>query len=254
MQLARILRPLIGLLILAAPAPATAIVFDPLTSAFPPNSCLPLSGQPVIYVGSFCDGVACPPAPLANPACDGGTTPAQVGLPGMLAVSRRAEITGGPTANARSSPGTGTILVTTSNPAFVAMELAYTTADLDLVSLGATALRVRLSGDISPAKPLWCVAMIEDFESPIPYSYARLEIAATAVGGLVLPLAAFVQSAPFPYSGVNTLTLSFRDCPVASCTGSYPGRVYSIGQIQIDTSGSTAAPGPTWGRLKAIYR
>jgi hypothetical protein len=253
MHTARLRLPFAILLMVAAPALATAIVFDPLSSAIPPNPCLPLSGQPVIYVGSFCDGVACPPAPLANPACSGGTTPLQVDLPGVLAVSRRAEISGGPTANARSSPGTGNIVVTTADPAFVATELMYTTANLDLTSLGATALRVSLGGDITPAKPLWCVAMIEDFESPVPFSYASLEIAATAAGDLVLPLAAFVQSAPFPYTGVNTITLAFRDCPAASCTGTYPGRVYSIGPIGLDTQ-PTAPTRPTWGRLKTIYR
>lgn len=47
----------------------------------------------------------------------------------------------------------------------------------------------RLRGDISPTQPLGCRATIEDFESPVPISYATLEIAATGIGDLVLPLA-----------------------------------------------------------------
>ena len=57
------LRPasLAMLLLLALPAPsfATTLVVDAMTDPIPPNICLPVSHQPVLFVGRLCDGEAC---------------------------------------------------------------------------------------------------------------------------------------------------------------------------------------------------
>ncbi len=254
----RRLHPLLALLaLMLAPAPArpALVTFDAMTDAFPPNACLPNSGQRVIYVGPFCDGTTCPPDPMALASCAGGATPNQFFLPGVLAVVRRAEISGGPSASARSLSAQSRIEVTTASPAFVATALHYGTANLDLVALGAVAIRISLTGDISPAKPLWCLAQLAENTNPPGPAEARLEIAATAPGDLVLPLAAFVKDSPFAFDGLDALVFTFRDCAVASCFGySAPGRQYSIGPIRIETAGPTPARATTWGRIKTLYR
>jgi hypothetical protein len=247
--------PLLALLpLLPVAAHAGIVSFDRMTDPFPPNPCLPNTDPPVVFVGAYCDGVACPPDPWNLAGCSGTTTALQIGLPGVLVPVRRAEISGGPTANARSVPSSSRIDVTTRTPAFVAMDLTYSASDLDLVSTQALAFRVELQGDISPAKPLWCLAQIGDNANPALDTYARLEIAATAPGELVLPLASFRQAVPFTYTGVDAVTFTFRDCPVAACTGSYPGRAYSIGPVTIDTGGPTPIAATSWGRLRTLYR
>lgn len=246
--------PLLALLLLPTASHAGLVSFDAMTNAFPPNPCLPNTGAPVVFVGAYCDGVTCPPDPWNLAACNGQLTAFQVGLPGVLAPLRRAEITGGPTANARSVPASSRIDVQTQTPAFVAMGLLYSASNLDLVGMQALAFRIELQGDISPSKPLWCLAQVGDNANPAIDTYARLEIAATAPGELVLPLASFVQAVPFAYTGVDAITFTFRDCAVASCTGSYPGRAYSIGPITIETGGPTPTAASSWGRLRTLYR
>ena len=242
-------------ILLALPASSSAgtVVLDALTDLFPPSPCLPHSGQPVIYVGSFCDGATCPPDLLADPSCSGQTA-IQFGLPGVLTPARRAEITGGPTANARSAAGPPRIDVQTETPAFVAMELSYLASNLDLVAMEALSIHVLLTGNISPAAPLWCLATLGDNDVPNGDGYAQLEIAATQPGDLVLPLSAFAKHVAFDFSGLEFITLAFHDCNVASCTGSYPGRQYAIGPIRIETGVPTTVSTRSWGQLKTRYR
>ena len=63
----------IALLLGVCAAPARALTLDSWTTSFPPNSCLPVTQQPILFSGPYCDGTTCPPdpfAPCSNPEAE----------------------------------------------------------------------------------------------------------------------------------------------------------------------------------------
>ena len=55
----------------ATASPATATIIDSFTAPLPANPTLPATGAKVLFVGSLCDGAACPPGTIVtNPYFD----------------------------------------------------------------------------------------------------------------------------------------------------------------------------------------
>jgi hypothetical protein len=74
----------------ATASPATATILDSFTDPFPMNPQLPVSGARVLFLGSRCDGAACPPGTIVtNPEPADRTE--QSGLPGVLAPFRKVD-------------------------------------------------------------------------------------------------------------------------------------------------------------------
>lgn len=246
---------LLALGALPLPAIAGTVVLDSMTGRFPANPCLPVTQQPILFLGSVCDGADCPPGTLVSSGCPGAQSVMQFGPAGVhpAVVLRRAEITGGFQATAWVDPGQALLHFEDVGASFLSFQLAYSTSPLDLTAMGANAIRVPLHGDISPGKPLWCRAQVVANNLP-GHPEAVLLLAATQPGELVLPFALFPAAQPSPFTAVDAIVLTFSDCAPTSCTGTSPARPCTIGAIRLDTDLPTAARARSWGGLKLVYR
>lgn len=244
------------LLVAAPPASAaTLFVLDSMTDALPANPCLPVTHQPIVFIGSVCDGATCPPGALVTSSCPGAQSTTQTAGPGMnsAVMNRRAEVTGGWQARAWIDPAQAQLHFEDVGASFVSLYLAYSTAPLDLAAMGAVAMRISFQGTISPGAPLWCIAQLAANAKP-GHPSARVEFPITSTGSFVLPFSAFVTSGAFDYQGVDVISFDFRDCRAVDCHGTYPARPYSVGPISFDSESPTAAAGRSWGSLKIVYR
>lgn len=248
---------LLALALLATPAGAAPLTLDHFTDAFPPNPCLPLSGAPVIFTGAWCDGAACPPDPWA--ACEQEFA-LQTGLPGVLGGAQRMvqlEWLDPTDASAVVRTDLGRLEARTSGPAWSGLQLQYgdfgAGLDLDLVTAGASELRIPITGGVSASQPLEVEVSLATL---CEYYYANsvvLDRTVTGPGVLVIPLAAFPPYGCFSFANVDWVRVRFTDCPGSDCPGPVPAREFAIGPITFE-SGSTAARRVSWGRLKTAYR
>lgn len=249
--------PLCLCLLVAAPpaSAATLLVLDSMTDAFPANPCLPVSHQPIVFLGTACDGASCPPGTVVSSSCSGAQSTLQAAGPGMNPVVsiRQAGITGGWQARAWVDPAMAQLHFEDVGPSFVSLYLAYSTTPLDLAAMGAVALRISFQGTISPSAPLWCIVQLAANGLP-GHPSARVETQITSTGDFVLPFSAFVPSGSFDFHGINVITLDFRDCKASNCTGSYPARPYSVGPISFVSDSPTDAVHRSWGSVKIAYR
>ena len=254
----------LSLLAVAAPLATSAatLTLDTMLDAFDPNPCLPVSNQPVIFRGPYCDGASCPPDLLVS-GCAGSDLVGQLGLStilqdGSLSVWRVSHIlqtegwTG--TASARLRPELARVDVATTDPGGSMFSLDYGSDSwrLNLNSPSMVDLRVPVAGDISPSQPLYCQVQLLD--SSAPGRYATLTLTATAPGMFVFPRAAFFTYNGFDFGSVDYLTVLFLDCPFGSCSVAVPPRSYIVEPITIEVTGVTPAVASSWGRVKTLYR
>ncbi len=254
----------LALVTLLVPPPgssAATLYLESMNDAFEPDPCLPLTLQPVIFEGPYCDGALCPPDPLVS-GCGGSGVVTQFSLTGILqdaalSVVRQATVqqdgAWAGSASARLRPDLHLAEVSTSDPNGTSFYLRYGsgTWDLNLVSLVATNLRVPVLGTISPTQPLYC--MVQMIDRSASFRYASLTVVATAPETLVLPIASFFTFGGFDFTHVDDINLAFMDCQFG-CATIIPARQYAVGPIVFDASGSTAANSVSWGRVKTIYR
>jgi hypothetical protein len=267
-RIARLLRALLPALLCAGSA--HAITLDSFHDALPPNDCLPNLGLPIVFVGEYCDGIYCPPDPLAS--CDLRSAE-QSGLPGVhggawRTVSVDSEDGVNPIeAQVRSS--LGILNVRSAAGAAHEMNLQYGGGtlgggrifemNLDLVAAGATELVVPVLGDVSPSRPLYFHISLATIES-IPGGYAPhgtvLSFLVDHTGPIELPFSAFPPAAGFSLAHLDMLQIQVSECPLSiGCGGSPPpARIYSLGSISFPSSGPVPTARTTWARLKAHYR
>lgn len=258
---------LLALATFLSPAAASALTLDAFTDAFPPNPCLPLSNQPVVFAGPYCDGTACPPDPLVTCGADDVV---QLGLPGVLAGLRRhVEIytwNAPGTVSARVDPADGRLLAALDLATEAGVMLNYGTPydpdpsppdalDLDLLALQAAGVQLDVQGGFGPAQPLF-VAIEFLSDGPAPRPSATAEVVLQQPGPLFVPLADFVPSLGFSMSDVDDIqvwisncTDLYEGCPSATFAPTW----FSLGPIAFVT-GPTPAARASWGRLKATYR
>jgi len=259
--------PVLGIAMLgwvgtAQPVAAASIAIDALTDAFPPNPCLPASSQQVIFTGSFCDGASCPPGTVVS-GCGGSGFSEQIGLAGVLGgVARAADLRiYGNDVSARIVPSSQQIDVSLPPGNGVdGLSVNYSSdgADwaLDLYGMGVSAIRVPVSGVITPSHPLIVRVVMSDFGDDVLLGgYAEFDAHATAAGDVVIPLSAFTVGYDFDFRSVDAISFSVSECGSSSCIGAdLPARQFSIGPFTMDTGGATASRSPSWGRLKVRYR
>jgi hypothetical protein len=248
--------------LVATPARATSITIDALTEAFPPNPCLPVSGQELIFTGSWCDGVSCPPGTVVTD-CGGSGFAAQVGLPGVLGGVERAALVFpyGFNVSARIIAAAQRVDISVPlNGGGDGYVVFYSPEEgdwgLDLYGMGVTAIHVPLSGAITPAHPLVVRIVMSDYGDDVLLGgYAEKNVTATAAGDVVIPLAAFTVSSDFDYRSVDAISLQISECGNSSCPEpEVPARQFSIGPFTMDTGNPTASRSASWGGLKIRYR
>ena len=69
---------------------ASAATIDDFSDQYPPNPDLPVSGRQIIFVGSTCDGSACPPGSMVSHLTSDQAY--QTGLAGVMGGTREATI------------------------------------------------------------------------------------------------------------------------------------------------------------------
>lgn len=268
MRLHQIDRVAFALALLVMPACAFGLDLDGFTAAFPPNPCLPNSGDRVVFAGQFCDGAACPPDAWVT--C-GSAEVAQTNLPGVLNGTRR-QVTMyelfNPASNlsARIDAAARRLHVTFDATTEAGVMVDYGTPydytqdpdalNLDLLALGVESLRFDLEGDFSPAQPLFvAVEFLSDGPTaPRPSAYATVTVSQDGV--VTIPLLAFQPRQPFSMSDVDDIQLWFSQCTDYDngCSGAtYEPVHFSLGPIAF-VQGVTPASRSSWGRLKSVYR
>lgn len=261
-------RAALALALLLFPAGAFALDLDRFTSALPPNPCLPLSAQPVVFAGTFCDGAACPPDPWAT--CESAEV-TQVGLAGVLAGTQRHVrlfqlFNDANNLSVRIDPDAQRLHATFDAPTEAGLIVNYGSPylsepdpdalNLDLVSLGVESVCFELAGNFTPAQPLFVVVELlsDAYTYPRPSGTAQLTV--SQAGAAIIPLAAFQPQLGFSPSDVDDIELWFSQCTSyeTPCTGvAYDPVQFSLGPI-VFHQGVVPASRTSWGRLKTIYR
>jgi len=249
------------------PASATALTLDSFSQALPPNPCLPLSNQPVVFTGSYCDGVACPPDPWVT--C-GQSEVTQFGLPGVIAGARRQvgvnTWTDEPV-HARVDLVAHRLQIAFEGVHEAIAGVSYGTPgnpypepgalNLNLIALGATSVQVPLDGNLSPATPLLLLVEFLSDGDEIPRPSASATVVVQQPGIVDIPLAAFVPLLGFTMADVDDIEIWFGNCLDADngCDGdaTFPPMAFSVGPIEIVTP-PTASRRSSWGHLKQLYR
>ncbi len=257
---------LAGLILALAPAPGHAFTLDALNQALPPHPCLPLSMQPVVFVGPYCDGTSCPPDPLA--ACSQGFAD-QTGASGVWAGAPRRVSVGNyydePT-SARLDPVAHVVEASFGGTSESTLGLEYGTPydflpepgalNLNLVALGATDVQLVLQGGISTSQPLLVAVEFLSDAPQAPRPSATALVVVDQPGIVSIPLSAFVPMLGFSMSDMDDIQIFVSTCLdwENGCDGStYAPVAFSVGPIEIVTS-PTAARRASWGALKQLYR
>ena len=254
------LRVRVGLILVALliPTAGLAITLDAVSDPFPPNPCLPNSGARVVFVGSFCDGVTCPPDPPATCEQDFAI---QTGLPGVYAGSyREASVAweSGPIdVSARLRDDLHAIEVTSGGGHSHRVHLQYgdfsANMNLDLTTLGVTEVVMEFGGDVSPSLPLRCSVQMYTLAGPSYYAGCDLTLPVTQSGPLAFPLDQFQAILGFSFADVDMIQIDVGECPGQFCEAPATVRAYTIGPIRGE-AGVVANRATTWGRLKSVYR
>jgi hypothetical protein len=259
---------LVSFLVVALPAEAVTIVLDPMTDPLPPNPCLPVSMQPVVFTGLFCDGASCPPGALVGPSCWSQHTTEQISLPGVgPTIARSIYLSSGyappdeiHSGNARINAELQRLeVVAPADGSALNISLRYNGDygwNLSPAAMGATELRIRVDGDMSSARPLSCYVLLEDMGDGSEESneyFATLTVEATAPGELVLPFSEFTTDPPFDLNGLDWINVSFFGCS-SVCESNSAMPSFTAGPIRFETGAPVAAKKRSWGQLKTGYR
>ena len=236
------------------------VVLDPLSTPFVAPPCMTNTGHWVMFTDRYCPGTCPPDSVLTSDACPARiVTNFDLDLlitPGRK-LFRNFELLGDvPLGDDTSvemlldshafdvrdqATGRWHLLLEWESPAWA----------LDLAGLGATALRVPLSGDIGLARPVYVTAAFWNGSKA-----TEVTVAAASPGDLVVPFTAIGLTVPIA-SRIDQIVLVISDCPQwenGTCATTFGPRRYRIGAPSFDTDVTTATPRRTWGALKAAYR
>jgi hypothetical protein len=253
---------------LLVPSAAPALTLDAFTDALPPNPCLPVTGQGVVFAGSYCDGASCPPGLWVTCA---SSDVVQVGLPGVHAGTQRLveaiQWHEDGSVNVRIDPSTQRLHGVLDLATEAGIQLGYGTPyaftqdpdalNLDLVALGAVGIRFAVDGTMSAQQPLLvAINLLADGpNSPRPSAWAVRLL--EEPGTVLVPLTDFTPGMPsFTMADVDDIQIWISNCPeyIEGCSGStYTPMAFTLGPVEI-VSGPTPVVPRTWGSVKAGYR
>ena len=236
---------LLGLVLLAAPGLAGAVIIDAFTDPYPPNPLLPVSGRQIIFVGSTCDGGACPPnAIVSNPVSDSAD---QGGLAGVLGGNRYAQINHvAGTANSNIVPTYG-FTYNHNAGASSLLDLDYgRTVDLsaDLTVNAATGFEISVAGDMyAGPRPIPCTFTVTSGRGTGSEATASLTQDLVADGAYTFPFASF---AGVDFTDVDRIQVRFDASAVSAVD-------FAVFYIETNEP-PTPVENSTWGRIKTQYR
>jgi hypothetical protein len=226
---------------------AWGVTIDDFSSQYPANPDLPNSGRPIIFVGTTCDGSACPPGLMVSHLVDDSAY--QTGLPGVIGGERNAVITYvAGTANS-GIYGAGNVMSHNHNAgASSVLELEYgLTTDLnaDFLSISATMFIVTvISGDMyAGPRPVPCTITVTSGRGTGDEETASMTM------DLILEDAYMYQFSSFgsvDFSDVDYIKYTFD-------ASGYTSVDYSIGPLITDGD-DVAVEQNTWGSMKELYR
>jgi len=222
---------------LMLPGAALAQIIDTLTDALPSNAC---NGQPVVI-----------DAPGTPDDCGQAI---QADLPGVFPGATRgvAVYSAVAVVDARVRPNLARLDVSSSGGAPHIAECQYElNHPTDLT--GVDRIEVGIEGDASPALPVDCLVIVTSQDVVGHTHDARLRVTATAPGTYALPMASFSGDFAFSLALVSRISFAVGECPLATCSGPFPARAYSVGPFRL-VGNSTPARTGSWGRVKSLYR
>lgn len=235
-----------GLLaVLSAPALGT-VTIDAFTDAYPANPDLPNSGRTIIFVGSTCDGSACPPNLIVNHLASDAAF--QTGLSGVMGNERYAEIfyVAG-TANSNILPTYGfTMNHNSMSSAWMILQYgSVTPLNTDFTIPGSTKFEIEvLSGDMyAGPRPVPCTITVT--------SAAGTPDEATASKTLDL-INETVYEYPFAdFAGIDWSDVDFIELELdASQVSSVD---FGLGPFRADGQ-IVGTESSTWGQIKALWK
>jgi len=226
---------------------AFAVTIDDFSDQYPSNPDLPVSGRQIIFVGSTCDGSACPPGTLVSHLVSDQAI--QTGLAGVLGSVREATIwyVAG-TANSNIY-GPGNMLTFNHNAgASAILELRYgggTGLNADLTVDGGTALIVEVVGGDMYAgpRPVPCTVTVTSGAG------TGSEITASQSLDLIDDM---IYTYPFSgftgvdFSDVDYITYYFDASAVSAVD-------FAVGPLSTDVD-EVGVEDSTWGAIKGMYR
>jgi len=220
---------------------------DDFSTPYPANPDLPNSGRQIIFVGSTCDGSACPPGEIVSHLVDDSAY--QTGLSGVVGGERYATITY-VTGTANSGIwGEGNSMSFNHNAgASAVLTLEYgMNIDLgaDFETIGATKFLVTVnSGDMYSGP------------RPVPCTITVISGRGTAQEATASSTLDLVDEATYnyPFSGFGSVDFSDIDYIKYTFDASAVTSVdFSIGPLSTD-GGSVDSEQSTWGAIKDLYR
>jgi hypothetical protein len=240
----------IAFLLSVCAVPAGAFPLDSWTTPFPPNPCLPVTQQPILFSGSFCDGTTCPPdayAPCTMPVAN------QFDQPGFPAgFERRAALTSFQEQAASARIESGRLVVHSSESWDQYVQINYVNdakTDVDFEALGIEAFRCDVQGSMSDAQPLWIQVLVFDGLGGLAEGTARVSNAGT----VTIPLADFILRNGFGFGKVRDYAFQIGDCLDEVCIGPQGPIDYSLGPLEFAAT-PTPARTTSWGQVKSLYR
>jgi len=220
---------------------------DDFGTPFPPNPDLPASGRAIIFVGTTCDGSACPPGEFVSHLVEDSAY--QTGLGGVVGGERNAVIsyvTG--TANAGIWAEGNSLSFNHNAGASAVLELEYgLSADLDanFTVIGATMFHVNvISGDMyAGPRPVPCTITVISGRGTANETTASQTVELVEEVTYQFPFSGF---AGVDFSDLDYIKYTFDASSVTSVD-------FSIGPLTTDGEDVNAEQS-SWGAVKQLYR
>jgi hypothetical protein len=233
-----------GLVFAIVPA-VQAVTIDAFTDPFPPNPDLPVGGYELIFVGSMCDGGACPPGTMVSHLVN--DVAYQTGLAGVLAGERYAEIAY-VAGTANGVVFNGFLSHNHNAGAKSILELKYgTTVDLNanLTLFEGTRLEINVvDGDMyAGPRPVPCTITVTSGRGTPAQATASKTLSLINAGVYAYPFTSFPG---VDFTDVDMITVRFD-------SSAYTSVDYAIGPFRTDGE-TVPVESATWGRIKSMWR
>lgn len=226
---------------------AQGATIDDFSTAYPPNSDLPDSGRPIIFVGYTCDGSACPPGNIVNHLVDDSAY--QTGLSEVIGGERYALITY-VTGTANSGIwAEGNMLTFNHNAgASAILELEYgmtVNLDANFEAIDATMFNVNVtSGDMySGPRPVPCTITVTSGRDTPEEATASQTINLVDEQIYSFPFTGFDG---VDFTDIDNIKYTFDASSVTSVD-------FAIGPLTTD-GGSVDTKDISWGAVKGQYK
>jgi hypothetical protein len=227
---------------------ASAFVIDSFDDPFPPHPLLVDSGRRIVFVGSACDGAACPPGTVVAGDPSGDAVD-QEALPGVFGGERGfvlSDYSSATSGEVTATIATGRLEVSQAVGDATQVYINYggylVYWNLDMAALGID----RFVVDVPVVSP----GLTLEIELTVPSGHppndtvATLARTITSAGSVTFPLASFSGVADWTH--VRFLLVRIHG------TGDAPW-TYAVGGITADATPTAVAP-TSWGRVKSSYR